>query len=68
MNSQTSETVSETEELLNTIDILQDIAEKALKLLDEYGCESEAAEELHENLKIISDSRQADNPSHSQTT
>ena len=48
--------------------MLQDIAEKALKLLDEYGCESEAAEELHENLKLISDSRQADKPSHYQTT
>jgi hypothetical protein len=43
------------EDLLNTIGTLESIARKSLDLLDEYGCESEVAEELHENFKRISE-------------
>jgi hypothetical protein len=42
-------------------DDLISIAQKALDLLDEYGCESEASEELHKHLQIIIDEINADN-------
>ena len=46
----------DTEELLNTIEQLKDIAQKALELAEAYsGGENEVEEELRENLKIILD-------------
>lgn len=47
------------EELINTIEQLKDIAERALELVDEYGCELEASEELRDELQLILDNHHA---------
>ena len=47
------------EELLYTIEQLKDIAERALELVDEYGCELEASEELRDELQLILDNHHA---------
>jgi ElaB/YqjD/DUF883 family membrane-anchored ribosome-binding protein len=43
------------EQLLETIEELNDLAATALDLVDEWGGESEKAEELRERLELILD-------------
>lgn len=43
------------EELINTIEELNDLCAEVLDLADEYGSESETAQKLRERLELIID-------------
>lgn len=47
------------EQLIDTIMQLKGVAERALELVDEYGCELEASEELRDELQLILDNHHA---------